>query len=43
MSVAAYEQSGDPDAFPDAGDPWTVSKLYYTHGFIRDRMVLFSD
>ena len=43
VSVAAYEQSGDPDAFPDAGDPWTVSKLYYTHGFIRDRMVLFSD
>lgn len=43
VSVAAYEQSGDPEAFPDAGEPWTVSKLYYTHGFIRDRMVLFSD
>ncbi|MGV9792213.1 mycothiol conjugate amidase Mca [Gordonia sp. NPDC003422] len=43
VSVAAYEQSGDPDAFPGSGAPWTVSKLYYTHGFIRDRMVLFSD
>ncbi|MDS1112419.1 mycothiol conjugate amidase Mca [Gordonia westfalica] len=43
VSVAAYEQSGDPDAFPGTGEPWTVSKLYYTHGFIRDRMVLFSD
>ncbi|AFR48248.1 MULTISPECIES: mycothiol conjugate amidase Mca [Gordonia] len=43
VSVAAYEQAGDPDAFPEAGEPWTVSKLYYTHGFIRDRMVLFSD
>lgn len=43
VSVAAYESAGDPEAFPDAGEPWTVSKLYYTHGFIRDRMVLFSD
>ncbi|OUC78468.1 mycothiol conjugate amidase Mca [Gordonia lacunae] len=43
VSVAAYERSGDPDAFPGTGQPWTVSKLYYTHGFIRDRMVLFSD
>ncbi|MBD0862056.1 mycothiol conjugate amidase Mca [Gordonia sp. zg691] len=43
VSVAAYEKAGDPEAFPEAGEPWTVSKLYYTHGFIRDRMVLFSD
>lgn len=43
VSVAAYEQSGDAAAFPEAGEPWTVSKLYYTHGFIRDRMVRFSD
>ncbi len=43
VSVAAFEAAGDPAAFPDAGEPWTVSKLYYTHGFIRDRMVLFSE
>ncbi len=43
VSVAAYQQAGDPDAFPGTGEPWTVSKLYYTHGFIRDRMVLFSE
>lgn len=43
VSVAAYEAAGDPEAFPDAGEPWEVSKLYYTHGFIRDRMQLFSD
>jgi mycothiol S-conjugate amidase len=43
VSMAAYETAGDPEQFPDAGDPWTVSKIYYTHGFIRDRMVLFSD
>ena len=43
VSVAAFEAAGDPAAFPAAGEPWTVSKLYYTHGFIRDRMVLFSE
>lgn len=43
VSVAAYEHSGDPDMYPGTGAPWTVSKLYYTHGFIRARMVRFSD
>ncbi|MFW0784460.1 mycothiol conjugate amidase Mca [Gordonia sp. CPCC 206044] len=43
VSVAAFERAGDPAAYPGTGEPWTVSKLYYTHGFIRDRMVLFSD
>ncbi|RPA65406.1 mycothiol conjugate amidase Mca [Gordonia oryzae] len=43
VSVAAFESAGDPEAYPGAGEPWTVSKLYYTHGFIRDRMILFSD
>ena len=43
VSMAAYQLAGDPEAFRDAGEPWVVQKLYYTHGFIRDRMVLFSD
>lgn len=43
VSMAAYQLAGDPEAFPDAGESWVVQKLYYTHGFIRDRMVLFSD
>ncbi|MGV9824329.1 MULTISPECIES: mycothiol conjugate amidase Mca [unclassified Gordonia (in: high G+C Gram-positive bacteria)] len=43
VSVAAFEAAADPDAYPGTGEPWTVSKLYYTHGFIRDRMVLFSE
>lgn len=30
ITVPAWEAAGDPDAFPDAGDPWTPSKLYYT-------------
>lgn len=43
VSMAAYEAAADPEQFPDAGEPWAVSKIYYTHGFIRDRMILFSD
>ena len=43
VSMLAYERSGDPGAYPDAGEPWTVSKVYYTHGFLRARMVAFSD
>ena len=35
VSVAAYEAAGDYCRFPDAGEPWTVSKLYYVHGFLR--------
>jgi mycothiol S-conjugate amidase len=43
VSMAAFEAAGDPTRYPEAGDPWTVSKIYYTHGFIRDRMMLFSE
>ncbi len=28
--VAAYEAAGDPEQFPDAGEPHEVDKLYYT-------------
>lgn len=30
ISVAAFDLAGDPDAYPDAGEAWTPSKLYYT-------------
>lgn len=43
VSVAAFDAAGDPEAFPDAGEPWTPLKLYYTHGFIRDRIHRFSE
>jgi mycothiol S-conjugate amidase len=33
VSVAAFDAAGDPDAFPDAGEPWQPSKLYYVHGW----------
>lgn len=38
VSVAAFEAAGDPDAYPEAGEPWTPSKLYYHHSFNRPRM-----
>ena len=43
VSMAAYEAAGDHMLFPDAGEPWNVSKLYYNHGFLRKRMQLIQD
>lgn len=43
VSVNAYEAAGDYRRFPDAGEPWSVSKLYYVHGFLRARMQLLQD
>jgi mycothiol conjugate amidase Mca len=42
ISLPAFEAAGDPDAFPDAGEPWTPSKLYYT-GFSRRRVQAMHD
>lgn len=39
VSVAAFDAAGDPDAYPDAGEPWTPSKLYYVGVFSRSRML----
>ncbi len=43
VSVAAFEAAGDSDRFPDSGRPWPVPKLYYNHGFLRQRMQLLQD
>jgi mycothiol S-conjugate amidase len=43
VSVAAYEAAGDYCRFTDAGAPWPVSKLYYIHGFLRQRMQVLQD
>ena len=29
ISVPAFDLAGDPEAYPDAGEPWQPSKLYY--------------
>lgn len=43
VSMAAYEAAADHVQFPDEGDPWSISKLYYGHGFLRRRMQLLQD
>ncbi len=30
VTVGAFEAAGDPQRYPDAGEPWTPSKLYET-------------
>ena len=43
VSVAAFDAAGDPDRYPDAGEPWQPLKLYYSHGFSRARIVAFHE
>jgi len=38
-SVAAFEAAADPDAYPDAGEPWQPLKLYYFVSFHRAKFV----
>ena len=30
VTMAALAASGDPDAYPDEGEPWVVTKVYYS-------------
>lgn len=30
ISIPAWERAGDPDYYPDAGEPWTPQKIYYS-------------
>ena len=30
ITLPAFDAAADPDAYPEHGDPWQVSKLYYT-------------
>jgi len=43
VSVAAFEAAGDPERYPDAGEPWQPLKLYYHHSFHRERTVALND
>lgn len=43
ISMIAWEKAGDASFAPEAGDPWTPLKLYYTHGFILQRMKLLQE
>ncbi len=42
VSMAAFEAAGDPDRFPDAGEPWQPLKIYYDHGFTMARLDVFA-
>jgi mycothiol S-conjugate amidase len=39
VTVRAWRAAGDPDAYPDAGEPWQPLKLYYHHSFNRQRLL----
>ena len=39
----ARKAAADHHRYSDAGDPWSVAKLYYNHGFLRARMQLLQD
>ena len=43
VAVAAFEAAGDPDRFPNAGEPWQPLKLYYHHSFHRERTQALHD
>ncbi|MDQ1711370.1 MAG: mycothiol S-conjugate amidase [Frankiaceae bacterium] len=39
ISVEAFDAAGDPERYPDAGEPWQPSKLYYVHGWHKEKLV----
>jgi mycothiol S-conjugate amidase len=43
VSVAAYTAAADAAAFPDAGEPWQVRKLYYMGAFNRRKVETLHD
>ena len=43
ISMIAWERAGDPEFAPGTGEPWTPLKLYYSHGFILQRMKLLQE
>lgn len=38
VSLAAYDAASDPAAYPEAGEPWQISKLYYSSVFNRRKV-----
>ena len=39
ISVVAFEAAGDPERYPETGEPWQPLKLYYHHTFTRARFI----
>lgn len=38
VSVEAFDAAGDPERYPQAGEPWQPLKLYYHMSFSRERV-----
>jgi len=43
VSIAAFDAAGDPERYPELGEPWQPLKLYYSHGFSRAKLMAFHD
>jgi mycothiol S-conjugate amidase len=39
ISMVAFDAAGDPERYPEAGEPWQPLKLYYSHGFSFARLM----
>src|SRR4051812_25086677 len=39
VSVAAFEAAGDPELYPDLGEPWQPLKLYYDVAFSKEKTI----
>lgn len=39
ISMVAFDAAGDPERYPEAGEPWKPLKLYYNQGFNKPRTV----
>ncbi|BBH66198.1 mycothiol S-conjugate amidase [Actinoplanes sp. OR16] len=39
VAVVAFEAAGDPELYPELGEPWQPLKLYYNSGWTRARML----
>ena len=38
ISVRAWTEAA-ADVYPELGEPWEIKKMYYTHGFVRRRLL----
>ncbi|WP_018351625.1 mycothiol conjugate amidase Mca [Longispora albida] len=43
ISMVAFDAAGDPEKFPEAGEPWTPAKLYYNMSHPRAKLVALND
>jgi mycothiol S-conjugate amidase len=39
VTIEAFEAAGDPDRYPDCGEPWQPAKLYYFATFHKARLI----